>query len=557
VEEHDVLIVGGGAAGCVLAARLSEDPRRRVLLIEAGIDTLPGTEPADIRDSYPRAYSNPGYFWPRLTARGSVGSSEAAYLQARIVGGGSSVMGLWALRGMPCDYDAWREAGALGWGWADVVPSFRRLERDFDCTGPLHGSDGPIPIKRHCRDVWPGFARGLLAAATRRGLDYREDINGDFGDGVFPVPVTCDAGGRVSAAMGYLTADVRRRPNLTVLTSTVVRRLLFREGRAVGVQTERDGVTARAGEIILSAGAIHSPTLLLRSGVGPADELSALGIVPVADVPGVGRSLQNHCVINLATPLVAAARQSPGLRTYGLACARVTSGDPDGGPGDLLLQFIAKTGDHPLGDRLGVVGAALYRPLSRGSVRLASGDPAMPPVVDFRLLDHASDRSRLAVAVGLCLTLLGDTAVCPLRGDVFAVMPNSFVRRLNQPGWSNDAMSAALALLVDTPSRLRRAVLAQAGQVFPEPLSSISPEDLLQFATPIFHPAGTCAMGRPENPLAVVDPDCRVRGVEGLRVVDASVMPLLPAGNTCLPTMMIAEHAVPNIIRSAKVRFGR
>ena len=550
--EQDVLIVGGGAAGCILAARLSEDGRRRVALVEAGIDTLPGAVPADIRDPYPRSYFNPDYFWPGLRAKGGVGSADAPYPQARVMGGGSSVMGMWALRGLPSDYDAWRDAGALGWGWSDVLPSFKRLEHDFDFRGPLHGADGPIPIRRHLVDTWPGFARALLAASERQGLSYRGDINGDFDDGVFPVPVTCDADGRISAAMGYLTADVRRRANLTILSGAEVLRVVFEDRRAVGVEIrrERDVAPIRAREIILAAGAIHSPALLLRSGVGPAGELKALGIVPLADVPGVGRALQNHCVVNLATPIAPAARQPPNLRTYGLACARVSSGDPGGGPGDLLLQFIAKTGAHALGDRLGIVGAALYRPLSRGTVRLGSRDPGTPPVVDFRLLDHPSDRARLALAAALCLRLLDDPAVRQIRGDVFAVVPGSFVRRLNRPGAGNLLLSAALAALIDAPDPIRRAVLSRAGTILPDRLLSVPPADLLEFATPVFHPAGTCAMGRIDDPLAVVDPECRVRGIDGLRVVDASVMPLLPAANTCLPTMMIAEHAAARITAS-------
>ena len=187
----------------------------------------PDREPDDIRDVFPASYFNPAYFWPGLAAVGREGSRPRPYLQARLVGGGSSVMGMWALRGMPADYDGWRDAGADGWGWDDVLPAFKRLEHDLDCPGPLHGNNGPIPIRRFGRELWPEFVRGLMDAAERRGLPYRKDINSDFADGVFPVPVTNNIDGRVSSARGYLTATVRRRGNLSIMTQTPVRRIVF------------------------------------------------------------------------------------------------------------------------------------------------------------------------------------------------------------------------------------------------------------------------------------------------------------------------------------------
>jgi 5-(hydroxymethyl)furfural/furfural oxidase len=215
--ERDVVIVGGGTAGCILASRLSEDTSRTVILIEAGADTPPWAIPQDIRDTYPLAYSNPNYFWPDLQAIGGIGSRQSRYPQVGIMGGGSSVMGMSALRGQPADYDAWRSQGATGWAWDDALPAFKRLEHDLDFSGPAHRQDGPAPIRRHFRAQWPGFAHAISVAAERRGLCYCEDINADFGDGVFPVPVTNDENGRVPAATGYLTSVVRPRPNLTML----------------------------------------------------------------------------------------------------------------------------------------------------------------------------------------------------------------------------------------------------------------------------------------------------------------------------------------------------
>ncbi len=456
------------------------------------------------------------------------------------MGGGSSVMGMWALRGMPADYDAWRDAGANGWGWADVLPAFKRLERDLDVPGPLHGDSGPIPIRRFGRDLWPGFVRGLTNAAELRGLPYRDDINTDFADGVFPVPVTNDADGRVSTARGYLTATVRRRDNLAVLAATSVRRILLEGTKAVGIELDRDRREIKGHEIIVAAGAIGSPYLLLHSGIGPADDLKGLGIQPVHDLPGVGADLQNHCIINLGTPLSRSARQRPGLRTYGLACARLSSNLPDGSPGDLHLQFITRTSLHSHGDRIGVVGAALFGPLSRGAVTLVSRASDVPPRIDFNLLDHRSDRARLVQAVQLAIELLHDPAVRAMHGPIIPIPPTSFVRRLSSPTTRNRLLSGLVATALDAPFWLQHTVQSWVGK----PVDKQEAAVLLDHVAPIFHPVGTCRIGRPSDPMAVVDATCHVHGIDGLRVINSSIMPVIPRGNTCLPTMMIAEHVL-------------
>ncbi len=545
-DECDIAIVGAGASGAILAAHLSAKPGRRVVLIEAGPDTPPDAVPADIRDPFPLAYSNPHYFWPGLRAQSRQGDEEKSFLQARVMGGGSSVMGMWGLRGSPRDYDLWREAGAVGWAWDDVLPAFNRIERDLDYDGALHGSDGPIPLRRFPPEVWPGFVRSLARAADAQGLSLRGDINGDFGDGVFPVPVTNDHSGRASSASGFLTPAVRARANLLILSDTFAKRLVFNENREVtAVEYSRLGMAGRmrSARVFLAAGAIGTPALLLRSGIGPARELKALGIDPIADLPGVGEGLQNHCIVNFATRIAPAARQRRDLRSYALACARLSSRHRDGRQGDLHLQFIAKTSLHPHGDRIGLVGAALYAPLSRGKVSLRSADNASPPLIQFRLLEHPSDRARLAEVSRRAMDLLGDEQVRATRDDVFTILPSSIVRRLNRPGAINCGMSAILAGALDMPPIIRRQVLKSAGALIPEQrLASLSGEDVLDFASPIFHPTGSCAIGRAEDPLAVLDPLCRVRRIVGVHVADASIMPVIPTGNTCLPAMMIAEH---------------
>jgi 5-(hydroxymethyl)furfural/furfural oxidase len=554
IDSYDTIVVGGGTAGCILAARLSEDGRR-LALVEAGIDTPPGDVPADVRDAFPVSYSNPRYFWPNLGAAGLVGGANKPFPQARIMGGGSSVMGMWALRGMPADYDSWRAGGALGWGWDDVLPTFNRIENDLDCQGPLHGQDGPVSIRRNSVEQWPGFARAFLEAACRRSLPYREDINGDFRDGVYPVPLFNDAYGRVSSASAYLTPNVRARLNLDILSALEVTRISMEARSVTGVEV-RSGLltrTIRCREVILAAGAIGSPAILLRSGIGPAEELRALGIQPVVDLPGVGKGLQNHCIVNFGMRISPPARQGKALRTYGLACLRASSGyAPSGSPaGDLHIQCIAKTSAYSHGDRIGIIGAALYAPLSRGSLKLQSANPDVASRINFCLLDHPADRARLAQAVVLALELAHDPAMRGIAGETFVVGSSSAVRRLNRPSVLNRLAAAALAAALDGPTPVRDWVLRRVGVHVDddEHLPRQAPE-LLDYAAPVFHPAGTCAMGRAQNPLAVVDPHCRVRGVHGLRVADASVMPSLPRANTCLPTMMIGEHAAALVLSS-------
>jgi 5-(hydroxymethyl)furfural/furfural oxidase len=274
------------------------------------------------------------------------------------------------------------------------------------------------------------------------------------------------------------------------------------------------------------------------------DGLKKIGIQPVLDLPAVGSNLQNHCVVNLATPPLRLARQAASSRTYGLACARLSSKLSGGSPGDLHLQFIAKTSLHPHGDRFGLVDAALFAPLSRGAVTLDAPASHVPPRVDFNLLAHQSDRSRLAHAVRMAIELLLDSAVRPLHGSILPIAPTSFIRRLSSPTIRNSLLSQLVATAVDAPFWLQHAVQSWVGK----PPVEESAEALLDLVTPIFHPVGTCRMGRPCDPMAVVDASCRVHGVNGLRIIDASIMPAIPRGNTCIPTMMIAEHAARSIL---------
>jgi 5-(hydroxymethyl)furfural/furfural oxidase len=547
MDEADFLIVGGGTAGCVLASRLTEDTSVKVILVEAGADTPPGNVPDDIADIFPRAYANSAYFWPELRAVARAGSAPKPYSQARILGGGSSIMGLWSLRGLPADYDDWAAAGATGWAFSDVLPFFRKIERDVDIVSPEHGADGPTTVARIQPEHWPPFNKALAEAAAETGLRVLPDANSTEIDGVFAIPTAADGRERVSAPRVYLTEAVRRRPNLKILIATEARGILFDGKRATGATIRRaDGSseTLRARTVILSAGAIHTPALLMRSGIGAGDAMKAAGIDVLHDQPRVGQNLQNHLFLHLGAVIRPGLRQSPALRNYAIGGARLSSG-PDAPAGDLFVSFISRTSAYANGNRLGMVGPSLYAPFSRGSVRLDPRNPAGEPLVDFNLLADPRDARRLLHAARFARALLQHERVRATTFEAFVLPPNPPVRLLNQPGISSAVLGHAIAAMVALPAPARRAALRRVlapGKL----LSDISGEGefselALAGATPMFHPAGTCAMG------AVVDPDARVVGVENLRVVDASIMPNIPRGNTNIPTLMLAEKCAAQI----------
>lgn len=565
--ECDYLIVGGGSAGCALAHRLSARAANRVVLIEAGVDTPPDRVPDAIRDSYPMTvFFDPQYQWTQLRARlGAPPHNEPAadrpppgrYEQGRVMGGGSSVNAQLANRGLPSDYDEWQAMGADGWGWDGVLPYFRRLERDMDYAGPLHGRDGPLPVRRIFADAWPGFATAAAAAFAGAGHTRLADQNGEFADGYFPVAISNLYDRRVSSAIAYLDNATRARPNLTILAGRQVQHVVFEGRRAAGVRLALAGGGAaeliRAGEVILSAGALHSPALLMRSGVGAAGHLAGHGIAVVADVPAVGANLGEHPTAGISAYLDAAARLPDTMRRHVHVGLRFSSG-LDGCPaGDMYAIVVGKSAWHALGRRLGTLLVWVNRSYSRGSVRLASADWRDEPAVDFNLLSDRRDLDRLKDGWRRMATLLARPELAAVARDPFPSSYSERVRRVSRVTRANALKTGAVAGLMDASAGLRRTLIRRvltAGDELATLLGDeLALEDYLRrTVTGTWHASCTVRMGAADDPTAAADPQGRVKGVAGLRVVDASLMPATPSANTNVPTIMIAEKIADAIL---------
>jgi len=547
-ENFDYLIVGAGAAGCVLASRLSADPTVRVLLLEAGPDHPPGKEHPAIRDPYPVSLGYPEFSWPNVTAEvgADLGQSEPRssrrYLQGYGVGGGSNIQGMVAFRGDPKDYDAWREAGALGWGWDDVLPYFKKLECDLDFQGPMHGTDGPIPIRRIKPADWAPFAKVFATCAEARGYARIEDLNANSLAGVGSLPMANLPDQRVSAAMGYLNATVRQRENLTIRADTHVERIECRGRTAVGVSTRCSSATESftAREIIVAAGALHSPAILMRSGIGPGSHLQDCGVAIVHDLAGVGQNLMNHVGLSIPIYLRPNAVQPEHQRGFGQCCLRICSG-VEGPENDLLVAPINRSAWHPLGRRVGGIAAEVHKVHSRGEVRLRSADSNAAPDVKFNLLSDERDLARLMVGLKLCFDILADTRMAAVATEPFTAntkMVNALWRR-SAGNWLKASFIATALDLTPLRRKLMRRSRLDLNALLQDP--SALRNWALSRANPPHHVSCTCRMGRPSDTNAVLDPECRVLGVGNLRVIDASIMPVLVRANTHLPVIMIAE----------------
>jgi choline dehydrogenase len=529
--EFDYVIVGAGSAGCVLANRLSADGKHSVLLLEAG--------PKDsniwihVPIGYGRLFKEKAVNWMYQTEP-EPGLNGRTVFQPRgkVLGGSSSINGLLYVRGQHEDYDRWRQHGNSGWGYDDVLPYFKRAEDQQRGADDFHATGGPLPVSdwRH-RDP---ISEAFVDAAAESGIPVNADFNGASQEGAGFFQTTTRRGRRASTAVAYLR-PAQGRGNLLVETSALAQRILFDGRRASGIEYRQAGQlrTARARkEVLVSSGAFNSPQLLQLSGVGPADLLQKYGIDIVLDAPGVGHDLQDHMqvrvvnrcpqritlndVVNHPLRRILAGAQYAAFRTGPLTIAAGTSGaffktSPRLATPDIQIHFLPFSTDR-MGEKLHPFSAfsasiCQLRPESRGSLRIKSADPAVPPEIRINYL--ATETDRTANVEGLKI----------LR------------KILKAP-----ALSAYVTEEIDPGAKVS------------------TDEELLDYCrergSTIYHPASTCRMGN--DPLAVVDQRLKVRGLEGLRVVDASVMPDLVSGNTNAPVIMIAEKASEMILQDAR-----
>lgn len=527
----DYIVVGAGSAGCVLANRLTASGRYSVLLLEAGPrDAYPWIH---IPIGYAKTMFHPVYNWGFYTEPDPGMNQRRIYWpRGRGLGGSSSINGLIYIRGQPEDYEHWAALGNKGWGWRDVLPYFIRCEHNSRGASEYHGADGPL----WCSDIGEPheLMEAIIRAAGELGIPRNDDFNGPVQEGVGYYQLFTRNGWRWSAADAYLK-PARRRPNLRVETDAYVTRLLFEGSRASGVRYDQRGAVreARAArEVILAAGALQSPQLLQLSGVGRASLLQSLGIPVVKDLPGVGENLQDHLQLRVMYKVSKPITTNDDLRTWlgrikiglkwlllrrGPLAVGINQGGlftrlmPQAKTPDIQFHFATLSADMAGGEPHEWSGCTFsvcqLRPESRGTVTIRSPDPTAPPAIQPNYLAAEIDRR-------------------------YAVEEIKFTRRL----------AAAPAL---------KPYLAEEYRPGPDIRSDA---ELLEFArnygATIFHPVGTCKMG--SDPMAVVDEHLKVRGVAGLRVIDASIMPTLVSGNTHAPTVMIAEKGADWVLRDAR-----
>ena len=514
--KYDYIVVGGGTAGCIVATRLSEDPNRSVLLLEAGPDFPDFAQLPDMLklgwgtvNLEARAAGSP-YNWS-FTGTATPEQGPMPVPRGKTLGGSSAINGQTFIRGAPEDYDTWASWGNEGWSYIDCLPYFRKLENDADFRDDFHGTDGPVPVRHHHRETWPPSQEAFFQAATAAGYPFHPDVNHPEATGISLRAENNIDGVRMSMALAYIDS-VRHRLNLTIRANVQAHRVVLappaispsggEQGgvpRAIGIEVDSGGETfvVEGGEIILCAGAVASPQLLMLSGIGPADQLQAQGIAVAVELPGVGQNMRDHPNVSVRYMVKDDVPQDPnGMRALRLRYTATGSDTPN----DMILSPASLNtvvrDDNPAHS----VNCGLYLAAGKGELRLESADPNVQPSMDYRYLEEDWDRERLREAVRKCVSLLQHSAYASVIDEITAPTPADLE--------SDEALDAWLRRNISTS----------------------------------YHISGTCKMGPDDDPTAVVDTRLRVRGVSNLRIADASIMPDVVRANTNVTTMMIAER---------------